>query len=266
MMDLKDLTLNVVDVCKTANQQIIKPLRKEHHLNVVSKDDSGRNFVTQADLRTEEFLIEHLKPLLPGAGFLAEESAVDQSEATHQWIIDPIDGTTNFLHNAPPACISIGLAREDEVILGVIFELFAEDAYYAWNGGGAWCNRSRIQVSDTKSLEDSLLCTGFPYDQTDEERFDEWIRLFGSLLKKTHGVRRFGAAAVDLAYVAAGKFDGFYEYNLNPWDVAAGICIVKEAGGTISDFQRGNDYLHGKSIVASNGNIHHSLLAYTKAL
>lgn len=259
MKDLKNLTEQVIQICKEADQQIIEPLRSQRsNIHVEEKDDSGRNFVTTADKGTEDFLIEKLKKLFPEAGFIAEESFGGTINNEFNWIIDPIDGTTNFMHNMPPFCISVAFAKGEEVQCGVIYEIFSKEIFHAWKSGGAYANGQSIKVSNAMNFASSLLVTGFPYDQ--EDRFEEWIKLFADLTKESQGVRRLGAAAVDMAYVACGRFDGFYEYNLNAWDVAAGSIICEEAGALVSDFKGGNDFLFGGELIAANPAIHRLLL------
>lgn len=257
--DLRQLTQQVIALCQEAERDIITPIRLGKKLHIEGKDTSGRNFVTQADLATERFLKEALGNVLPVSGFIAEESFDGNIGHELNWIIDPIDGTTNFMHDLPPFCISVALAQGNEILLGVIYELFTREVFHAWRGGGAWLNGKRMRVSPAAALADSLLVTGFPYEHG--AVFDEWLRIFGIFLNKTQGVRRLGSAAIDMAYVAAGRFDAFYEYNLNPWDVAAGVIITKEAGGMVTDFRGGDNYLFGKEIICSNGHIHASILS-----
>ena len=222
-------------------------------------EEKGRhNFVTYVDRTAEERIVKELSIILPNAGLFAEEGTHTSGKSSLQWIIDPLDGTTNFIHRVPVYSISIGLLENRTLLLGVVFEINQDECFYGWKGGGAWLNGNPIKVSATRKLDKSLMATGFPY--TDYARLDDYISLFKDLLQKTQGVRRFGSAAVDLAYVASGRFDGFYEYGLNPWDVAAGAMLVKEAGGMVTDFLGLDDYIHGKEIVASNGFIHKELL------
>lgn len=223
---------------------------------------SFNNLVTEVDKQTEEKLIEQLGKLLPEAGFIAEEGSVEKKEAPYQWIIDPIDGTTNFVHGLPLFCISIGLAFKNEMILGVIYNPINQELFSAYKDGGAYLNGRPIQVSKADKVEDSLFATGFPYD--DFRRENDYMKILTKLMHCSRGIRRLGSAAIDLAYVACGRFDAFYEYGLNPWDVAAGICIVKEAGGKISDFKGGKDMLFGEEIIASNGLIHDEVLGHIK--
>jgi len=171
------------------------------------------------------------------------------------WIIDPLDGTTNFIHGCPPFSISVGLAGKDEtLLLGVVYEIFSGECFYAWKGGKSWLNGKQISVSSIDKTSDALIATGFPYSA-----FEKIKSIMGSLeylFFNSHGVRRLGSAAIDLAYVACGRYDAFYEYNLNPWDVAAGAIIVLEAGGKVSDFKGGKNFLYGREVIASNKILH----------
>ena len=208
------------------------------------------DFVTRVDKNSEKMLIDRLEKLVPNAGFIAEENTKSYKGNVHNWIIDPLDGTTNFIHGLPCFCISIALMENDEVVIGVIYELNQKECFYAWKNGGAFLNDKPIQVSTATRLKDSLLATGFPY--YDYKWLDEYMNLFKYFMKNTHGVRRLGSAAADLAYVAAGRLEGFYEYSLKAWDVAAGVLIVTEAGGKVSDFEGGNNYIFGQELVCSN--------------
>lgn len=211
----------------------------------------GKNdFVSYVDKTSEKLLVEKLSILLPEAGFIAEEGTSTKKGEIYNWIIDPLDGTTNFIHRIPCFAISIALMRGEELIMGVIYEINFDECFYAWEGSKAFLNGKEISVSKTAKLSDSLLATGFPY--YDYNRLNEYIELFKYFLKNTHGLRRLGSAATDLAYVACGRFEGFYEYSLQPWDVAAGAFIVQQAGGQVTDFNGGGNYIFGKEIVAGN--------------
>jgi len=224
---------------------------------------SKNNFVTYVDKESEKRLVRGLKKILPEAGFITEEKTISSERKEYTWIIDPLDGTTNFIHGLPCYCISIGLIKgKDELLLGIIYEPNSKEMFSATKKGGAFLNGKKISVTKTKKLKDSLLVTGFPtYDYS---RMNEYIDLFRYFMRNTHGLRRMGSAAVDLAYVACGRFDAFYEYSLNPWDVAAGILIVEEAGGKVSDFSGENNFLFGKEIIASNKHIHAEMLKSVK--
>lgn len=222
------------------------------------------NFVTYVDKNSEKLLVEGLRKIFPQAGFITEEgTATDKGQL--QWIIDPLDGTTNFIHKLPPYAISIGLADEtNDVLLGVVYEVVSGECFYAWKNGGAYLNGKPIRVSDTDTINNALIATGFPY--TAFHRMEGFMRSLSHFFVHSHGVRRLGSAAVDLAYVACGRFDVFYEYNLNPWDVAAGIVLVKEAGGQLSDFKGGKNFLFGMEMIASNGKIHDNFVTTLKEL
>lgn len=202
------------------------------------------SLVSYVDKTAEEQLVRKLSALLPNSTFLTEEETVEQSKGEYQWIIDPLDGTTNFLHQVPMFAVSVALHHHDEAVIGVVYEVNRQECFSAWKGGGAYLNGNPIKVSTTKMLEESLIATGFPY--YDFKWIDPYLEVFRQLIQNTRGLRRCGAAAVDLAYVACGRFDGFYEYSLSAWDMAAGVLLIKEAGGQVSDFWGGDDYLFGK--------------------
>jgi myo-inositol-1(or 4)-monophosphatase len=248
--DLKKITEQVCELtCETSNfiRNEVDRLRAS---DVEIK--SVNNFVTYVDKKSEERLVEGLSMILPGSGFIAEENPMlETKELT--WIIDPLDGTTNFIHGVPVYSISIALMEASELIIGVIYEINLKECFYTWKGSPSYLNGIEIKVSGTDLVSDSLFATGFPY--YDYGRLDPYLRFFRYLMEHSHGIRRLGSAAADLAYVACGRFDGFYEYGLSPWDVAAGALLVKNAGGRVSDFKSGNDYIFGKEIIAANGNV-----------
>ena len=224
---------------------------------------SKNSLVTEVDKRLEKYFVSELGKLLPESGFIAEEGTSDKKGLEYNWIIDPLDGTTNFIHGIPAFCCSVALMQGREIILGGILEFNSSEYFEASKNNGAYLNGNRINVSPTKSIEDSLLATGFPY--YDFEFIEEYMALFRSLLRESRGLRRLGSAALDLAYVACGRFDGFFEYSLQSWDVAAGIIIVQEAGGKVSDFKGGQNQLFGKQMLASNSLLYNDLLERTKA-
>jgi myo-inositol-1(or 4)-monophosphatase len=216
------------------------------------------NFVTYVDKGSEKMLIEKLAPLIPEAGFIAEEGTSAKKGLKYNWIIDPLDGTTNFLHGVHPFAVSIGLMENNEVIAGVVHEVGGDETFTAWKNGGAWLNGKKIHVSQTPRLSGSLAATGFPYNLFD--RLDPYMNLLTYLVKNTHGIRRLGSASIDLAYVACGRFDLFFEYDLKPWDIAAGMLIVREAGGRFSDFSGNMANLSGDETIASNALIYNEIL------
>jgi len=211
----------------------------------------GKNdLVSYVDKTSEKLIVEKLSQLLPESGFIAEEGTSSKKGEQYNWVIDPLDGTTNFIHGIPCYAISIALMRNNELVMGVVYEINFDECFYAWEGSKAYLNGNEIHVSATSKLADSMLATGFPY--YDYNRMDEYMEVFKHFMKNTHGLRRLGSAATDLAYVACGRFEGFYEYSLQPWDVAAGAFIVQQAGGKVTDFKGEENYIFGREIVAGN--------------
>ncbi len=234
-----------------------KVLMKYHERVPEVRSKGSAGLVTQADLEAEAAAMKVLRRARPDFGFLAEETATDssQSSAEGRWIIDPLDGTTNFVHGFPMFCVSIGVQWQGELAAGVIYHPVLKDLYTATRGGGAWLNkRRRLRVSKTPRLSDALLTTGFTY------RKNEWLKkemeAFERLSEIARAVRRPGSAALDLAYVARGVFDGFWERRLSPWDVAAGVLLVREAGGEVSNFKGGPFDLEDPELIASNAALH----------
>lgn len=215
------------------------------------------DLVSYVDKQAEEQIIAGLKEVFPNSGFVAEEGTSQEKHDVYNWIIDPLDGTTNFIHGLPIYCVSIALMERDEVILGVVYEINNDECFYATKGGGAFLNDEPIRVTDIKDVAGSLVITGFPYTYFD--RLQDYLQLLGTFMEKSHGIRRLGSAAADLAYVAAGRSEAFFEFNLKPWDVAAGVILVKEAGGMVSEFNGGGDPVFGKEMLATNGHIHNEM-------
>lgn len=215
------------------------------------------DMVSYVDKQAEKQIVKVLNEMLPEAGFIAEEGTGDVKEVLN-WIIDPLDGTTNFIHGIPTYAVSIALHHKKEGLqLGVVYEVNLHECFSAAKGKGAFLNDNPIRVSLQQNLKNSLIATGFPYDNFD--KVEEYLKVLQTVMRNSHGIRRIGSAAVDLAYVACGRFEAFYEYNLKPWDVAAGALIVKEAGGEVSDFKRKDDYIFGREIMAA-GKVHSQLL------
>lgn len=250
-----------MDYTKICNQTInlarevgglIRLERKK--LNAKGIETKGKNdFVTYIDKLSEEHLVRGLSQIIPGSDFITEEGTAIKDTAEYTWIVDPIDGTTNFIHGAPPYSISIGLTRHNKLIAGVVYEITADECFYAYEGSKAYMNGEEIHVSETMLVKDSLIATGFPY--TDFGRMTSFMETMDYFFHNSHGVRRLGSAAADLVYVACGRYDGFYEYNLKPYDVAGGAFIVERAGGMICDFKGGSDYLFGGEVIAANSAI-----------
>jgi len=225
----------------------------------VSRKGPG-DFVTNADKRTEKILRGELLKARPAYGFLGEEGGLlNGSDPDHRWIIDPIDGTTNLIHGVPLIAVSIALERKSEVIAGLIYNPIMNELFTAERGAGAFLNGRRLRVSGASELLKSLLVTGFPYDLRDD--LPGKLRLFNRLMGEARAIRRDGAAAVDLSYVAAGRVDGFWEEKLSPWDMAAGTLLIEEAGGRVTRFDGTPLGLVEDEIVATNGRIHEVMLA-----
>lgn len=234
-------------------------LRYLDRLDSLSVQEKNRNdFVSEVDQLAEAEIIQVITAAYPDHSILAEESGVKAGN-NHQWIIDPLDGTTNYLHGFPQFCVSIALARDGVLEHGVVFDPLRNEMFTASRGRGAQLNDRRIRVSGVKSLKGSLLGTGFPFRALDQ--LDPWLRTFRALLIQTSGVRRAGSAALDLAYVACGRFDGFWEFGLNYWDIAAGCLLIQESGGLVSDFDNTQQHLNTGNIIAANPNIHMQVLA-----
>jgi myo-inositol-1(or 4)-monophosphatase len=255
--NLELLCREVVRTAKETGEFIRKEasLITYQHIEIKGNHD----FVTYVDKTSEMKIVEALQKLLPDAGFITEEKTIATQERDYMWVIDPLDGTTNFIHGLPCFSISIGLMHKDRPILGVVYEINLDECFYSWDGAPAYLNGKEIRVSTRQHLKDSLLATGFPYH--DYSRLEKYLELFNWCLHNTHGVRRLGSAAVDLAYVACGRFDAFFEYGLKPWDVVGGAFIVQQAGGAVTDFSGGGNYIYGGELVASNNAMGDEFLA-----
>lgn len=239
-----------MEVVKTAAAYVREQHENRKGLTIEVK--GRQNFVTQVDKEAEKILVAGLSEVLPEAGFIAEEGTSNTRGDQYNWVIDPVDGTTNFIHGVFPFAISVGLTAHHEVVAGIVYEFGLDEFFYAWKGGGAWLNGSPIRVSEVPRVDQALIATGFPY--TNFKYLEQFMRSMDYFMKNSHGLRRLGSAATDIAYVACGRYDGFYEYGLHPWDVAAGILLVQEAGGAVSDFAGQSNPLSGEHIVCSNLN------------
>lgn len=244
---LSDATSKAIEIAKQAGA-FIREERKNFTENRVEAKATN-DLVSYVDKTAENMIVEKLRAAFPDHGFIAEE---DQSleKKEYNWIIDPLDGTTNFVHGIPCYAVSIGLEHKGEVLAGVVYEVANDECFYAHKGGGAFLNGKLISVTKVRTLKDSLIATGFPVNKFDQMK--AVLNCADHFMRNTHGIRRIGSAASDLCFLACGRVDAFYEYNLNAWDVAAGIIIVKEAGGKVSDFSFGENYLFGRQIMASN--------------
>jgi myo-inositol-1(or 4)-monophosphatase len=215
------------------------------------------DLVTQADRRSEEIIVSRLQKAFPEHSVAAEEGTGKDTGSEYRWHVDPLDGTTNFAHGYPCFCVSMALSRNNQLQLGVIYNPVYEELFTAERGQGAWFNGKKIRCSKIAAVKNSLLCTGFP---NHNRHANPNFHFYWDFTLRSHGVRRDGSAALDLAYVACGRFDGFWEFGLNPWDTAAGVLLVEEAGGSVSDMQGRPYELGGPSILASNGLIHDEMV------
>jgi len=245
----KDLCLKTCDIARTTGKFMAEERKGFDDSRIETK--GLHDLVSYVDKASEERIITALQVLLPESGFIAEEGTNDFHGDRFNWVIDPLDGTTNFIQGVPVYAVSIGLLDGDELVMGVVYEVGRDECFYAWKDGGAYLNGKSIRVSDRGDIHDALLATGFPYN--DFSKLEAYLEFLKWTMTNARGVRRLGSAATDMAYVACGRFDAFWEYDLKPWDVAAGAVIVKEAGGTVTDYSGGQNYLFGREIVATNG-------------
>lgn len=256
----KEFLDTALKAARLAGQVII------NHLGRISKRDislkQASDFVTSVDRESEKVIIGTIKEHFPGHLFLAEESLKECGKETYRWIIDPLDGTTNYIHGYPAFSVSIALEYEGEIISGVILDPLRNELFWAEKDTGAFLNGQRMKVSEVNTLNESLITTGFPFRS--KEMIDTYLKLFKNLFLKVSDLRRAGSAALDLAYLACGRCDGFFELGLSPWDIAAGSLLIREAGGVVTDFAGGNDYLRTGNIVAGNPAVHGEILEEVK--
>ena len=256
MINLDEITRQMAEIAGEAGAFIKK---ESPGFDIRKAEKKGFNdFVSYVDKGSEKIIVDMLKRVIPDAGFVTEEGTVNKSDSEYCWVIDPLDGTTNFLHGLPPYAVSIGLLKDDIEIAGAVYEICLDEMFTGWKEGGAWLNGKRIHVSDAGTLAESLVATGFPY--TNFSRMNDYMDCFNYFCKHTHGVRRLGSAATDIVYIACGRFEVFYEYGLHPWDIAAAINILREAGGKVSDFSGNENSLKGEEIVAANGAVYNEAL------
>jgi myo-inositol-1(or 4)-monophosphatase len=258
----RSATVNVMArAIEKACKGLVRDFNEVEHLQVSQKGPG--DFVSTADLRVEKTLRMELEKARPTYGFIMEEGGVVKGEDPHNdWVIDPIDGTSNFLHGIPHFAVTVALKRDKEIIAGCTYDPIKDEFFWAEKGLGAYLNDRRIRVSTRKNLNECLLVTGFPFaGHGDSKAFNE---VLGRVMPQVAGVRRFGSAALDMAYVAAGRFEGYWEADINPWDIAAGIILVKEAGGHVRDLEGGHDMLTKKTILASPEHLHAKLMDIIK--
>ena len=224
----------------------------------IESKDVVSNLVTEIDKRSEKKIIEVIKADFPSHNILSEEIGAIDTESNVKWIIDPIDGTINYAHSIPLCCVSIGVEKKGDIVLGIVYNPFSGETFFAEKGNGATLNEKKIFVSSENDVEKSLLVTGFPY--TSSKNPTKQLEVFTKIVSSDIPIRRLGSAALDICWTACGRFDGFWEYNLHPWDVAGGSLILTEAGGKLSDFS-GKEYnIYEKEILATNGLIHNQVL------
>ena len=254
--ELKRIVSEVEPIARKAGAFI---LAERQTFSTKEVEVKGLNdFVSYVDKGAEKIIVEGLKNVLPEAGFITEEGTEKRDENPLKWVVDPLDGTTNFIHGMPFFAVSIALLNGTEPLVGVVYEINQDEMFTATKGGGAFINDRPIRTSNAPTVKDSLFGTGFPY--YDYHLLDEYLELFKHLMQHSHGIRRPGSAATDLAYVACGRFDGFYEYSLSPWDVAAGVLLVREAGGIVTDFSGMDEAIFRKEIIATNPHVHAEFL------
>ena len=261
-MNLENICQQVTELTKSVGEFILSEKKNITHLNIEEK--GLHDFVTYVDKNSEQKLVDGLTKILPEAGFIAEEGTSVKKGDIYNWVIDPLDGTTNFIHGITPFAISIALMENDKIILGVVHELGLDECFYAWKDNPAFLNGEIIKVSEMETIENSLIATGFPY--YDYKRIKPFLESLEYFMENSHGVRRLGSAATDLVYVACGRFEAFYEYSLSPWDVAAGAFIVQQAGGKVSDFKGEANYIFGKEIIATNNFVFDNFLIKIKKI
>ncbi len=259
-MDLNIIGKSVIELVKEVGS-FIKTEGKAFNRSVVEAKGTN-DFVSFVDKQSEQKLVKGLSEILPGSGFIAEEGTAGSNGEEYLWIIDPLDGTTNFIHGVAPHSVSIALQKNNRTIFGVVYELGRNELFYSWEGIGVFCDENEIKVSTAQSMSDALICAGMPVN--DFSRLTGHLQVVHKVVTSSHGLRRTGSAATDLAYVAAGRFCGFFEYGLSAWDVAAGIYLVERAGGKVGDYSGGNNYLFGREMLAATPGVYNDLLLLLK--
>ena len=261
-MNLNSANINVmVKACRKAAKPLIRDFGEIEKLQVSVKGPG--DFVTASDKKVEKIIIEDLQNARPNYSILSEEIGEIKNDREFRWIIDPIDGTANFLHGIPHFGISIGLEKNNEIICGIIFDPIKDEIFTAEKGGGSYINNQRMRVSSRSKLKDCLIATGGPKRNLEDRELD--LKVYEKFSSKVDiPIRKMGSASLDMAYVAAGRFDGFWQRNLNYWDIAAGIILVKEAGGFITDFKGGSEYIENKTISVNNSKINEEMIEILK--
>jgi myo-inositol-1(or 4)-monophosphatase len=245
-----------VSAARKAGDIILRHMDEIDRLNITEKQ--ANDFFTEVDVRAEQAIIETIHKAYPNHSIIAEESGIDEKDAEYTWLIDPLDGTKNYLHGFPFFSVSIAVKHKSKIEHGVIFDPLRKECFSASRGGGAKLNDRRIRVTKQNKLDKALLGTGFPF--RNKELMNKYFATFQELFTHSSGIRRAGSAALDLAYVACGRLDGFWEFNLKPWDIAAGALLIREAGGLVSDLSGGESFLQTGNIVAANPKLFKSIL------
>lgn len=250
-MNLENLTKEVVNLAKSTGAFIREEGKRFKESDIEYKGHS--NLVSYVDKSAEEMIVKRLIELLPEAGFITEEETINKTGDIFNWIVDPLDGTTNFIHGLPIFSVSIALEKDKKLVLGVVYEINLDECFYAWKDGGAYLNGEPIKVSGHNELSKTLIATGFPYYNFEKE--NEYLSIVKELMQQCHGIRRMGSAAVDMAYVACGRFGAYFEYNINLYDIAAGVVLVREAGGSAFNFSGEDEFFESRECISSNGKI-----------
>ena len=261
-MNYQQLCLGFLPTIEQTGQYIQDQFNQREAINFQLK--SKNNVVSEVDRHAEEILVEKAKQLLPQATFLTEEQTVSSKPGEYQWIIDPLDGTTNFYYGIPIFAISVALVHHNKIVLGIVQDVMHNDTFYAWQGGGCYLNGVKTLCTPIETTNEVFIATGIP--NYDFDYVSEYLSSLNEIINSTRGIRRLGSAALELAYVAAGRFNAFFESGLKPWDIAASICLINESGGVVTDLLGGQNYLYGKSILAASQQVHPQLLEHLKSL
>ena len=256
----EEFLTTAVTAARISGDIILKNLGRLSTSDIQSKQTF--DFVTKVDRWSEAVIMKTIREKFPHHLFLSEETLQQKGNGDYRWIIDPLDGTTNFIHGFPVFSVSVALEYKKEIILGVVFDPLRDELFHATKGSGTYLNNTKVRVSDTKTFENSLIATGFPFRK--KEMIDHYLDAFKHIFEKVSDIRRAGSAAIDLPYIAAGRVEGFFELNLSPWDIAAGSLLITEAGGSITDFEGGEQYLLTGNLVAGNKKIHAEILQIIK--
>lgn len=256
-MNLSSIETRVISLCEEVGN-FIRTESQRFDRSAVELKGNFTNLVSYVDKESERRLVKGLLEIIPNSGCIGEEGSSSVGSSGYQWIIDPLDGTTNFVHNLPMFSISVGLVYENTLKLGVVYDMMHRECFHASEGGKAYCNNDVIKVSNVLTLQQSLLATGFPY--TSSPNAEKHLNIIRHFLRNSHGIRRLGSAALDLAYVACGRLEGFFEYGLSPWDVAGGAFVLQQAGGIVTDFSGKNNFLFGQELCAASANVHKEML------